>query len=58
MSALHPYTVKAETVRACTQIRAAASRDKKRTRAAPLAKGRRGREEALNAAPITTIVEE
>lgn len=55
MSALHPYTVKAETARACTQTRAETSQDKER---ASLAKGRRGREEGLNAAPATTVVEE
>lgn len=57
MSALHPHTAKAETARACTTTRAAASQDKN-TRAASLAKGRRGREEGLNAAPVTSIVEE
>lgn len=39
LSALHPYTAKAETARACTQTRAA-----ERTGAASLGKGRRGTE--------------
>lgn len=58
MSALHPHTAKAETARARPPTRAAVSQDKNTTRAASLAKGRRGREDRLNAAPVTSIVEE
>ena len=54
MSALRPYIAKAETVSACTWTRAAITQNKVRIEAALLAKGRRGREEGLVTAPVTT----
>lgn len=58
LSVLHPNTAKAETARAGTPTRAATSQSKERTGATSPGKGRTGREEGQNAAPVTTMVEE